>query len=143
MNIVDLIRRVPGVEPTLKDWLGDGGIPVSSRLAEQRANACVFGNGGTHCPKNVEPNWWDRHKNRIALAIREQLAVKHQLGMFVSKESEIGMCRQCGCCLKLKVWTPIGYVKEHLTDDEVETLPSFCWMKTEIESLAVVPPYEP
>lgn len=135
MNIVDIIQLVPGVKPILKDWLGDGGEPVSSSVAEKRSMACVMGNGGTHCPKNVEPNWWERVKNKIALAIREQLAVKHQLGLFVSKENEIHMCRICGCCLKLKVWTPIEYVKKHLTDEEIKDLPHWCWMKTEIDSI--------
>lgn len=135
MTLLDLIQRIPGVAPTLRDWLGDGGVPVSSALAEKRSMACVMGNNGSACPLNVQPSWWERAKNKIALAMREQLAVKHQLGLFVSKESELNVCRVCGCCLRLKVWTPISYVKEHLTDIEVQTLPQWCWMKKEIAAL--------
>lgn len=132
MNLTDLVALVPGVAPVLKDWLGDGGLPVDSTLAELRSITCACGDAGKACPLNVQPNWWERFKNRIALAIRRQLEVKHRLGLFVSKEGELNMCRMCGCCLRLKVWTPISYIKAHVAPDEIASAPEFCWMKKEL-----------
>lgn len=132
MSLLEEIRKDVNGALTLADWLGDGGVPVTPELAESRSMACVYGKCGGKCHLNVAPNWWQRFKNTIAMAIRFQLALKHKLGLFVSKENDLAMCRRCGCCLRLKVWTPIGYIKSHLTDGDLEALPSWCWMKQEI-----------
>lgn len=112
----------------LRDWLGKKGIPVAKELAESRAMICVS------CPKNVEPNWWDRVLNRIALMIRHQLELKHEMGLWVSKEGDINMCQACGCCLRLKVHVPLEHIKDHTSDEVLRAMPDFCWIRKELDS---------
>jgi len=118
----------------LKDWLGDEGKPVPTLHAAERAVICVSGNNGKPCPMNCEPRWWERWiKEPIAQAIKEQLEVKHQMRIGVIVEDELNMCKACGCCLKLKVHTPIQYIKSHLTADQIAKMPTYCWQRKEIE----------
>jgi hypothetical protein len=44
----------------------------------------------------------------------------------------LGMCRVCGCCLPLKVWTPAAVLKRHVTPKQLNNAPSFCWMRREL-----------
>ena len=133
MNILTELRNDIEGAKLLKDWLGDGGQPVPSLRAESRAEACVHGNNGKACPMNTAPNWWDRFKNAIALTIRAELELKNHLNLRVEPEDDLHMCGVCGCCLKLKVWTPIEHVKTHTSLNKISKAPGFCWMRREIE----------
>lgn len=109
----------------LRDWLGKGGKPVVSELAELRSLVCAT------CPQNVEPNWWERVLNKIALMIRRQLELKHRMGLWVSKEADIHMCRSCGCCLRLKVHVPLEHIKDHTNDEVMKSFDERCWIRKE------------
>jgi len=119
----------------LKDWLGGNGIPVSQIHADHRAYACAHGNAGEPCPLNKEPGWWDRVKSVIANWIRAELELKNHLNMRVANEDEVNMCAACGCCIKLKAWTPIRYIKDHTPPKKIAKTPSYCWMRKEINEL--------
>lgn len=114
-------------------WLGEGGAPVSQELAEARASVCKKGYYGEKCPSNVEPNWWGRVKHAAAETIKTHLQAKNGLKLVTSNESELGMCKTCGCCLPLKVWVPVQHVKEHMSPEMKESLPPWCWQKIELE----------
>lgn len=116
----------------INDWLGDSGRPVAPIVANFRAQRCLHGNNGEPCPNNVEPNWWDRIKSTIAETIRMQLEIKHRLNLTVDEETDLNMCSACGCCLKLKVWTPIDHIKEHTDQKTLDKMPNFCWIKKEL-----------
>ena len=132
MSLLDEFRNdVAGLE-LLADWLGSGGETVSQIHAEHRADACVHGNGGQPCPLNKEPGWWDRVKSAIASTIRRQLELKQQLNLHVSSEDGLAMCAACGCCLKLKVWTPIEHIKAHTPPENIAKTPGYCWMRIEL-----------
>lgn len=111
----------------LAEWLGSGGVPVSSSQANNRALICLT------CPENREKGWWDKVKNHIAFAIKEHLLVKSKLGLRVAVEDELAMCRKCGCAIPLLVWTPAEHLKKHHTN--LKDYPSFCWKRQEIELL--------
>lgn len=134
MGILDELRNdVEGIR-LLSDWIGDGGEPVTQMRAEHRAYACTHGDDGYPCEFNIEPNWWERHiKEPIAETIRGELELKQRLHLKVSGEETLGMCRHCGCCLRLKIWTPIKHVKKHTTAEMLAKYPSWCWQKKEIE----------
>lgn len=108
----------------LSDWLGDGGEPVHQGIAEQRALVCI------QCPNNTAPDWWDIVKNTIADWIRNELELKSKLKMSTTNDEKIHMCKMCGCCLKLKVWTPLDYIKKHVAPEKLSEAPQFCWMKS-------------
>ena len=84
----------------------------------------------------MAPGWWDlvgQVKNSIAKTIREQLRIKHTLNLYSSWDPDLHMCQICGCCLKLKVWTPIEHIKAHFPKENLTKLPPHCWMLKEYE----------
>lgn len=112
----------------LADWLGAGGGPVDNALAESRAAIC------RSCPENSHPRWWESHNNAIALAMREMLELKNEIGYSVSQEDKLHLCRACGCCLKLKVHVPIEHIKAHTLPDAVDKYPDHCWIRNELKT---------
>lgn len=134
MNVIDEIKANARGVMLLKDWLGDGGKPVSQLQADRRAKVCVFGNQSQPCVMNAEPNWWDRIKSLIADTIKGQLELKHKMNLKTPHDDALNMCRCCGCCLRTKVWTPIEHIKAHYDFDRMQKAPPWCWQKTELES---------
>lgn len=131
MSLIQEIRNdISGAE-ILRDWLGDGD-PVHPMVAEARAKRCTTGNDGKPCPHNIEPNWWDRIKHVAAEWIRSEIELKAKLKLHVPQEKDLAMCKICGCCLSLKVWTPIQHIKNHVTSDALNATPEYCWMRKEI-----------
>ena len=134
MNLLDKLRNdIEGVK-LLNDWIGEGGQPVSSMRSEHRAAACVSGNQGQPCPFNVEPGWWERVKSSIAQTIQAELELKHHLELRQPLDDGLHMCSICGCCLKLKVWTPIQHIQAHTSSEMLDKMPGYCWQKREIKS---------
>lgn len=133
MTLIDEIKHDVQALFLLRDWLGDGCEPVSRFHAEYRSLPCVKGQAGEPCQFNTAPNWWDEVKDAIAETIRSELELKKQLELHVTEEPNLHMCKICGCCLKLKVWTPIQYIKAHTSPENIERMPAFCWQRREIE----------
>lgn len=135
MSILNEIQNdITGIE-ALHDWLGDLGEPVHPMVSELRGKICVTGNQGQPCPLNMEPNWWERVKHRVADWIKRELEIKHTMNLTTPWDSQLHMCKACGCCLPLKVHTPTRVMKEHVRPDQLSQTPSYCWMRKEIEAL--------
>jgi hypothetical protein len=117
----------------LTDWLGEGGSPVDRMVAAFRSERCLIGNNGQPCPNNVQPNWWDRVKHKIADWIKAELELKNRMNLHLAEDSKLHMCSACGCCLQLKVWTPTKHIRAHTTPEKISELPNWCWMKRELE----------
>lgn len=117
----------------LIDWLGEGGTPVSAELANHRSFACLNADNLDRCPENRGVRWWERAKDTIATVIRHQLAIKHHMDLHVVRETELQMCRACGCCIRLKVWTPIEHIKAHTPPETLKKFPSHCWILRELK----------
>lgn len=132
MSVVRTIAETIEGTEALADWLGDGGVPVNPILAEMRAGRCSIGNDGRKCPLNVHPGWWDKAKHAVANWIRRELEIKNNMRLRVSSEDNLAMCKACGCCLQLKIWTPAKHLREHVTKEQINTTPSYCWMRREL-----------
>jgi len=133
MNLLQEFKNDVAGLALLKDWLGDGGIPVPTTQAEQRAWACTKGDEGRMCHENVEPGWWNKVKSSIANTIKMQLEMKHHLKLGSPIDQSLGMCRVCGCCLRLKRHTPIEHINNHTTPEQLAKYSVWCWIKKEIE----------
>lgn len=112
----------------LREWLGDDGVPVPAVDAVRRSQSCL------QCSENVAPGWWDRMKNQVARAIRKHLEIKHRIWLSVEREKDLHMCRACGCCTRLKIWTPLKHIEAHQSAEVWAGLPLNCWMLLERES---------
>ena len=133
MNLLDEIRKTVDGAQTLKDWIGDG-VPVRQEHANGRAMACLAGNNGLPCPHNKAPKWWERFfKDPVAGFIRRQLEVKNRMKLTTPHDESIHMCSICGCCLTLKVWTPIGHIKAHTPNHLLGQFPIYCWQRREMD----------
>lgn len=127
----EIARDVEGIK-ILKDWLGDGAIPVPMEQAIERAKICG------DCPKNIRTRWWNFPqylKDKVAESIRCQIEIKRHLKMEVPNEAELGTCDVCRCNMPLKIHTPIKYLVEHQGEDKMTDFPSHCWQRIESESL--------
>jgi hypothetical protein len=116
--------------PILLDWLGEDLGAVYPALAIRRARTCIM------CTQNMAPGWWNKNlRDPIAKAIIAQLKVQETTDakLPVDLEREVNMCRICGCCLKLKVWTPIRHIADHTSREQLEQYPDFCWIAKEIK----------
>ena len=124
--ILELRQTTQGAK-VLNDWLGEGGFPVSQSQAEARAFICKT------CPLNVHPNWWNKFfKNPIAKAMRQHLVVKNHIGLQVTGEDALHVCRPCGCALPLKVFVPIKHIQAHHKPEH--TYDPRCWIPSEMEA---------
>lgn len=133
MNIIDEIRNDRVGAATLLDWWGSGLRHVPQHLADHRSLACIHGNAGNPCPNNKSPNWWEKHfKDPIAKAITSELELKYKMNLNTPFDDRMAMCGACGCCLPLKVWTPIEHIRKHLTDAQLDKMPPYCWMRKEM-----------
>ena len=129
---MSLKQDITGIA-AIADWLGDGGSPVSPVLAEFRANRCTSGNDGKPCPYNTSPGWWNTVKDTVAQWIRRELEVKNAMQLHTAQDDHLHMCTVCGCCPKLKVWTPLKHIRDHTPHDIIKKFPAFCWQRVELE----------
>jgi hypothetical protein len=115
----------------LRDWLGDGGQPVEKSHAEARSRLCL------QCPEHRPAKWWEIFfKDPVARSIRRTLEIKRKADLRLTIEESLGMCRVCGCCMRLKCWTPAAYIAEHTSEEKLAEYPKTgCWIRTEIEAL--------
>lgn len=118
---------------TLKDWLGEGGVPVPSETAERRAMVCKHGLPDLKpCPKNwTRGDWWTRVSAFVATAVMNERRAKAQLELRVTHEEMLGTCDVCLCHLPTKIWIPIEVILHRTSEEVWNQLPPHCWIKRE------------
>lgn len=123
MNPARIIKAGVTAWKVRKDWFGDGGVPVSPELAQQRADTC------NRCPMNQEKPVWELFAGPVAWAVKQQFKLKSELKLRVNGEENLHVCSICNCILGLKIFVPLKFI------DETEGLPDFCWQQTEKQNL--------
>lgn len=112
---------------TTSAWLGEGGKPVPQEQAQHRAHVCL------QCPLNVKKPLWELFAGAAAMLVHRQIELKNNLDLHVQDEEELNICTACGCILKLKVWQPLKFIEQNLTDEHRRNLDRFCWIFEEAE----------
>ncbi len=115
---------------TLGSWLASGEPGVSSELAEHRASVCVA------CPKNDQGGFDSWFTKPAAAAIEKQLERRQEMGLSTTQDAKLQVCSACLCPLKLKVHTPMKFIKPQLKDETIDKLreaPS-CWLIAELNA---------
>lgn len=106
----------------LKEWLGQGAVPVAASLAQTRADICLT------CPKNVEAgDWITLITGSVAETIRAIRNLKSEMKLSVSGEEKLKTCDACGCDLPLKVHVPIEHLNEGTSAESKAKLDPRCW----------------
>jgi hypothetical protein len=119
------VERVAAGVRTLLDWVGKGGKPVDRDVAEKRAQIC------TECPLNQHGDWKRYFTEPLAKEISLQLEMKNSLKLATLYDSRLNVCTGCDCPLKLKVWAPLNYIVDSMSDDTRKRLDRKCWILSE------------
>lgn len=122
-----LKNSVAGIR-VIREWFGDGGMPVEQEKAESRAATCEA------CENNIKTGWWGKLTKPVASKIQEHMQVKNKLEIAVPNEEKLGSCSACDCHLPLKVHVPISYIAENTTPEILEKLTPQCWILSETQT---------
>lgn len=92
----------------MKEWLGEGGCPVSSETAASRAiqcRGCVFNQRGSG------------YTDFAAGTLKRHLEAKMKARLSVLKEEELHTCQICSCYLPLKIHVPYKHIRSFQRED--------------------------
>jgi hypothetical protein len=113
---------------TLDEWIDSGEPPVAAELSEQRASVCAA------CPKNTSGDFTSWFTKPAAGAIKKQIERLQDRKLSTTFDAKLNVCDICLCPLKLKVHTPLPYIKAHMTDEVLVDLQQVqgCWIVAEL-----------
>lgn len=123
------VKKIWAGVRTLDDWLDSDEPPVAQDLSEKRAGICAA------CPLNGQGDFTKWFTKPAAEAIKRQLERVQEAKLETSFDDKIVVCEACLCPLKLKVHTPIKYIKAHLSPEVQEELKKGkdCWILAELK----------
>jgi hypothetical protein len=109
---------------TINDWVDSGEPAVAQEEAERRAAICVA------CPLNGQGGLEKFFTVPAAEAIRRQFSKMEGRKLATSQDDKLGICEACFCPMKLKVFSPMSFVKAHLTEAVIKDLRggNNCWV---------------
>lgn len=113
------IKRAAQGTRVILDWLTSGGAPVDQETANKRAAICVA------CPMNVKGSWYTVAPAEI---IRETLSARSDLKLQTPNDDKLESCDVCKCLMRLKVWTPLHFIKDRTPADIMAEFPPNCWI---------------
>lgn len=122
-------KKIWGGIRTLNEWIDSGAPPVPTTLAESRAANCAG------CKKNGIGDFTAWFTKPASDSITKQIEKLRQMKLSTSKDAKINICEVCLCPLKLKVHTPITFIKAHMSAEvlaELRTVPN-CWIPKETD----------
>jgi len=136
-GVAEAAENAKAAAVLLAEWLGEGGMPVSSELSNKRAAVCL------HCPQNADPGWIQKLEAKAAKKIMALLAWKHQLSPPVEQEGKLLTCQVCDCYLPLKVVVPFKHIIKGTSKETMDELKTVltnagekCWVVSESEAKA-------
>jgi hypothetical protein len=125
MNIfsrtVEFFREIWTFRSTLKEWFGEGGIPVSQETADARAAMCLA------CDFNRRSTFGIETASNV---LKRRLETKRRLGLSVFGEERLHSCELCRCHLPLKIHVPIKFIRQYQREDVRQAIKrgkSECW----------------
>lgn len=114
---------------TLNDWIDSGEPPVDQSLSNKRALACAG------CAKNVMGDFTTWFTKPAAGAIKMQIEKLQGRKLSTASDGVLNVCDVCLCPLKLKVHTPISFIKTHMNEAVLADLLKVpgCWIVDEVK----------
>ena len=123
-------KKIWGGIRTLNEWIDSGAPPVAQTLSESRAAICAA------CPKNGTGDFTSWFTKPASDSITKQIEKLKAMKLHTSKDGVINICEVCLCPLKLKVHTPISFIKAHMGQEvinELRIIPN-CWLPKEVDA---------
>jgi len=112
---------------TLNDWIDSGEPPVDSALSATRAAICSV------CPKNTAGDFTTWFTKPAAGAIKKQVERLAERKLATPDDDKLNVCDVCLCPLKLKVHTPMPFIKANMSESVLADLLKVpnCWVVSE------------
>lgn len=103
----------------LMDWMSHGANIVSQSEANDRSRTCA------HCHYN---------SGIEGCSTCSMGKVRELVGRIVGQRTTQGdamiqACKICGCALKAKVWIPLDVLQRHMSAEQNNAFPEWCWCK--------------
>ncbi len=123
-----LAKKIWSGVKTINDWIDSGEPPVAPVVSARRAATCA------KCPQNGKGDFTTWFTKPAAGAIQKQVEKLADRKLSTPHDGDINICEVCLCPLKLKVHTPIRFIKEHLAENVLLDLKRVggCWIIEEI-----------
>lgn len=124
------VKKIWAGVRTLNDWLDSGESPVPQEQSNARASACAA------CPKNGAGDFTKWFTTPASEVIRRQLSVLAERKISTNLDAKLNICEVCLCPMKLKVHTPMKFIKAHLSDSVIDELRQVqgCWVVEELKA---------
>lgn len=124
------VKKIWSGVKTLNDWIDSKEGPVHQQIANTRALTC------SNCPRNQQGDFSRWFTNPASEAIKRQMDRLSDRKLSTPSDEKLNICDVCLCPLKLKVHTPLAYIKAHLTDGVLNELDAVggCWISSEIRA---------
>jgi hypothetical protein len=124
-KLAHVVGAVQTAKDVLFDWEESGQPPVAQGLANKRAETCVA------CSQNGRGGLSRYFTVPAAALIQSRLEKLHAMKMETPNDGQLGVCDACLCVNRLKVWTPIEFIKQHTTPEIMAKLDKNCWVRSE------------
>lgn len=124
-----LAKKIWSGVRTINDWIDSGSAPVHQTVANARASICA------RCPKNGQGDFTTWFTKPAAGAIKKQIEKLAERKLSTPHDAKLNICEVCLCPLKLKVHTPLPFIKTHLSDVVIADLKAVggCWIIEEMK----------
>ena len=123
-----LARKIWSGVRTLDDWIDSGVPPVPSVTSGLRAEIC------SRCTANEKGDFTRWFTVPAAGAIKRQIEKLQDRKLATAYDEKLNVCETCLCPLKLKVHTPIQFIKKNMSDEVLSDLMKQpeCWVVAEL-----------
>jgi len=114
---------------TLNDWIDSGEPPVPQDQSTARALKC------STCVKNTKGDFTSWFTKPAAGAIKRQIEQLQERKLSTPHDLVINVCETCLCPLKLKVHTPLPFIKAHMSETvlrDLQAVDTGCWVVDEL-----------
>ena len=122
------VKKIWAGVRTLNDWFDSNEPAVPKEQAESRASVCAV------CPKNGQGDFSRWFTKPAAEIISRQLSKLNERKLSTSQDAKLNVCEACLCPLKLKVHTPMKFIKPHISEAVMVDLKAApdCWIVKEM-----------
>lgn len=123
------VKKIWSGVRTLSDWVSQGGEAVTPNRSESRAAVCAA------CPLNGKGDFTQWFTAPAAAAIAGMVEKLKSRKLSTTHDESLNICTACLCPMKLKVHTPISFIKQHLSESVISDLRKApaCWIIEELK----------
>jgi hypothetical protein len=109
---------------TLMEWIDSKEPAVPAEESLRRATIC------SQCPQNQAGDWTKWFTVPAAEIIKRQVEKLHSRQLSTPRDDDLHLCVACHCPLKVKVHTPIAWIKKRLSPGQLGRLRQGrnCWI---------------